>query len=561
MNFIILDLEWNAAYSKKSKSYINEIIEFGAVKCDENLNIISTFSSYVRFQVGKKLNAVVSELTSIKDENLNSARPYMNVLSKFKRWAGENNIVLTWGISDILALTENCKYFSGSHVIPFLNKYVDLQKYAESLISNNGKEQMGLYTAAQILSVDASDMEHHRALDDSLLALAVMKRLWPQNSIDAFVQDAKNNEFYNKITFKTSIINDMSHPLVTNKNLMFSCDKCGGEAKRLSKWQFRNKRFVAEFKCPNCAYEFSGRIQIKQKYEGVVVNKKTVSLTVIEKPRETGDCSIGEMNFKVHENKAGLLSFKNWEEKDVKHCFSTRIGGLSKGKYADMNLGLGVGDNNEIVHKNFELMCQALDVNKEFLISGNQNHGINIKRVTSEFKGQGINKDKFTDGFDGLVTDEKGITLVIYAADCVPIYYFDPIKSCIGLAHAGWRGTANGMAKEMVEKMVKEFSCDPKDILVAIGPCICENCFEVDPPCADEFLKLDEFEYYVDYIGNEKYHVDLKECNRRFLMRSGIKEENITVGNVCTMCNSNLIFSHRKTKGRRGSNAAFLSLK
>ncbi len=113
MNFVILDLEWNAAYSKKLKKYINEIIEFGAVKCDENLNIVSTFSSFVRLQVGKKINTVVSELTSIKDENLSGAMPYMNVVSRFKRWCGDA-IILTWGNSDILALIENCNYFSGS---------------------------------------------------------------------------------------------------------------------------------------------------------------------------------------------------------------------------------------------------------------------------------------------------------------------------------------------------------------------------------------------------------------------------------------------------------------
>lgn len=561
MNFVILDLEWNAAYSKKAKKYINEIIEFGAVKCDENLNIVSTFSSFVGLQVGKKIRNVVSELTSIKDENLVGAMPYMSVVSKFRRWCGEA-VILTWGTSDVLALIENCSYFSGNSKIPFLKTYVNLQAYCESLLSSSSKDQLGLSTAAEILSIDSSQMAHHRALDDSLLSLAVMKRLYPQNSINSFLEPADNPEFYRKMTFKTSIISDIKHPLVTNKTMVFSCEKCSGEARRLSKWQFRNKRFVADFHCPNCGYAFSGRVQLKEKYEGLVVNKKTISLPKIEKPRETQSCAIANMNLEISQNSVGLLRFKDWEHiKEINACFSTRIGGVSSGKFASMNIGINNGDDNRLVFENIERICEAMNIYSNTLVAGHQDHNINIKKVNKNHGGTGVFREKFSNTFDGLCTDNKDVTLMIYAADCVPLYFYDSVTKSIGLAHAGWRGTAAGMAKAMVEKMREEYGTNPADLVVAIGPSISQTAFEVDPPCAQEFMNLPEFEQYVKVKSEQKYNVDLWLCNKLFLTRAGVKEENITIGGVCSVENSDVVFSHRVTKGQRGSNAAFLSLR
>ncbi len=562
MKFIILDLEWNSAFSKKTRSYINEIIEFGAVKCDENLNIIDTFSSFVRYQVGKKINSVVSQLTSIKHENLCEAGTYMNVVGKFKRWAGEDTVILTWGTSDILTLIENCRYFSGSEKISFLYKYADLQRYCESLIRSDSKDQLGLSAAAQILSVDTTEIEQHRALDDSLLTLAIMKRLYPQNSIDFFIQDATDDEFYRKITFKTSIISDIAHPLITKKSLLFTCEKCEGEARRLSKWQFKNKRFVADFRCPNCMHEFSGRIQLKEKYEGLTVNKKVVPIPKIQKPRVTGDCKVNNMNLKVHENGVALLTFDEWSGIDqITHAFSTRIGGVSKCRYASMNLGFAVGDEVKSVHKNFDLISKALGVKKSNMVTGNQDHNCNILKVTHEEKGKGVTRIKFKESIDGLCTDQIGVMLMVYCSDCVPIYFYDSEKKCIGLAHAGWKGTVNGMASAMVEKLVQEFSSNPKDLKVAIGPCISYENFEVDLPCAQEFMNLPNYHLFVKPKGEVKYLVDLPECNRQFLIKSGVLAENISLSNVCTVENSDLVFSHRVTKGQRGSNAAFLALK
>ena len=562
MNYVILDLEWNAAYSRKLKGYINEIIEFGAVKCDEQLNIIDTFSSFVKLQVGKKISSIVSELTTIKDENLSDAQQFMQVVSKFKRWAG-NCVILTWGTSDILTLIENCRYFSGSGQIPFLTSYVDMQKYCEDCLGHNSNEQMGLNKAAELLEVDVSKIPHHRALGDSLISLEILRsvrRKGLEKNMLPYTEDALSDEFYKKMTFKTVIICDISNPLITKKSLGFVCEKCGGEAQRLTKWQVRNKKFYADFRCRNCGYAFSGRIQVKQKYDGVVVSKKSVPLPKIEKPRKAAPGPVGSMDLEIVKG-VGLLRFPEFSGiKGLNHAFSTRIGGVSSGKFAAMNLGLNRGDDNSKVFENFRRIAAAYGEDKEMFVAGAQDHHTNIRRVTAENGGTGIYKPKDMESIDGLCTNEEGITLVVYAADCVPIYYYDSKNRAIGLAHAGWRGTAADMAGTMVRKMAEEFGTDPSELKVAIGPSIGPASFEVDKPCADEFAALESSDKFLRDDGNGKYHVDLWECNRQLLIKAGVKEENIVIGGVDTFTNSDLIFSHRVTKGERGSNAALMTL-
>lgn len=165
MNIVILDLEWNGAYSRRLHGFINEIIEFGAVKLDAQLNITDRFSCFVKPQVTKKISAIISDLTNITDANLLDARPYMQVMSRFKKWAGDC-VIATWGTSDILALIENCRYFGGGETVPFLQRYVDLQQYVEKRLGEDGKEQLGLSKAAELLSIDDGALDHHRALDD-----------------------------------------------------------------------------------------------------------------------------------------------------------------------------------------------------------------------------------------------------------------------------------------------------------------------------------------------------------------------------------------------------------
>ncbi len=564
---MILDLEWNAAYSRRLHGYINEVIEFGAVKCGPGLEKTDTFSCFVKPQVGKRMNPYTAELTNLTVENLSGGLPFMTAVSKFKKWAGDC-LLMTWGNSDILTLVENCRYFSGDGHVPFLSRYCDLQRYIQTCLGEESC-QMALSRAAELLELDVSQLEHHRALDDSITALEILRRIRGGPELMPFIQTC-DEEFYRRITYKTTYVLDLKDPAVRREDLRFPCPKCGGEARRTARWIQRNKSFRAEFRCSVCGHPFGGRLTVKQKYEGLSVTKKVFPVPIIEQPGKAGPGPVGGMRLEIAENGVGVLRFPLFDGAAVNAAFSTRLGGVSKKEFSAMNLGFGRGDSAEKVAENYRRFCLAAGFEADSLAAGAQEHHVNIRRVSAEQRGVGVWKEKDMEDVDGLCTDDPGVTLVIYCADCVPLYFVDEKRRAVGLAHAGWRGTVAGMAKVMAERMKEEFGSRPEDLLAAIGPSICRDCFEVDEPVAAEFLALPGAERFVSgprkvsYEGGApeiKYNVDLWECNRQFMLEAGLRPEHIALGGVCTMCESRLLFSHRKTRGKRGSNAAFLSLK
>lgn len=283
MGYVILDLEWNGSYSKKLKGFINEIIEFGAVKIDSNMQIIDTFSMLVHPQIGKKISSKVKDLTSISNELLSDGVTYTHALSKFKKFLG-NDILMTWATSDILVLIENSKYYLQTDRLDFIKKYVDLQKYCEHMLEPNDTlensepyMQMGLLTAAERLNIVVEEGSLHRAYDDSLLSYECFKRLYNKEVFDTYVQTT-DDEFYRKITFKNTVLCDLDHPLIDKKEMYFLCDKCGFRAKQKKPWSFKNKAFSSEFYCPNCENEFVGRIRFKLKYDGLCMSKKVLPM-------------------------------------------------------------------------------------------------------------------------------------------------------------------------------------------------------------------------------------------------------------------------------------------
>lgn len=279
MDFVILDLEWNGAYSKKAKKFVNEIIEFGAVKVDEKLNITDTFSMLVTPQIGKKLNSRVAQLTHISMKELfDSNNTFTHVLSKFRKFLGDS-VLLTWGTSDILTLMENCKYYLGDNKLLFMKSYCNLQTFCEHMLNHNDKSrQMGLSTCAELLNIPVEGLELHRALDDSKLSLKCLKKLYVKENISPFVETA-DSEFYRKITFKNTVIYDMKNPLIDKKEFYICCDKCGKKSRRKSKWISKNRSFRAQFRCNKCRRDFEGRLTFRLKYEGVSVDRRIVEKT------------------------------------------------------------------------------------------------------------------------------------------------------------------------------------------------------------------------------------------------------------------------------------------
>ena len=271
---------------------------------------------------------------------------------------------------------------------------------------------------------------------------------------------------------------------------------------------------------------------------------------------------MGEMAYQ-EKNGVGWLTFPSWDAlPGVRHAFSTRIGGVSEGPFASMNLNFGRGDPREHVEENFRRFCDAAGFSFDTLAASAQDHHTEIRRMTAADCGVGITRPKDRESVDGLVTNEPGVTLVTYYADCTPLFFFDPVHRAIGLGHAGWRGTAAGMALCMAERMQQEFGTDPRELFAAIGPAIGPCCYEVDEAVRSVFCAgpLPQAASYFTAASNGRYQLDLWRANKGALLAAGLLPEHITTAHLCTRCNHRLLWSHRATGGVRGGLAAFLTL-
>ena len=239
------------------------------------------------------------------------------------------------------------------------------------------------------------------------------------------------------------------------------------------------------------------------------------------------------------------------------HAFTTKLAeGTRTVHPMDMDFD---HDDYDAVTENYRMICRAAGFDYSSLVASSQDHHTFVRVVTSAEKGIGIFRGKDIESVDALVTNEPGVTLCTYYADCTPIFFVDTVKKAIGLAHAGWRGTVKQIAKEVIDVMIKNFGTDPADLVCAIGPNIMKCCYEVDEPCAKEFYALGlESDRFVFPKEGGKYMVDMLECNRQILVRCGVKPENITISDLCTKCNSDLLWSHRATGGDRGTMCALL---
>lgn len=271
-----------------------------------------------------------------------------------------------------------------------------------------------------------------------------------------------------------------------------------------------------------------------------------------------------DINVRIN-NGVPYLFFQNIEKTNkVIHGFSTRLGGVSKEHLKTMNLSFTRGDEEESVIENYKRITNALGVEYESLVLSYQTHTTNIRVVTKNDRGKGIIKERDYTDIDGFITNDPSVTLVTFYADCVPLYFVDPIHNAIGLSHSGWRGTVNQIGKKTLEKMHEQYGTMPEDVVAAIGPSICLDCYEVSEDVAEEFKKNFEQKKFMDICykkDNNKYQLDLWKANEYVLRDAGIKKENISISNICTCCNPELLFSHRASKGLRGNLAAFLSLK
>lgn len=250
----------------------------------------------------------------------------------------------------------------------------------------------------------------------------------------------------------------------------------------------------------------------------------------------------------------------------LRHGFSTRLGGVSTGIFSSMNFGADTSpyrDEPANILENYKRIAEGIGVDPHSMVVSRQVHKTNIRVVEEADRGKGAFIPTDYEEIDGLITNKPEITLVTKYADCVPLYLVDPKRRAIGLTHSGWRGTVKKIGKITVEAMQQSFGCRPEDIIAVVGPSICADCYEIGEEVAEEFKKAFMQQGNAKILTtkeNGKYQCDLWAANRAVFEEAGLKPENIHISGVCTCCNSELLFSHRKTQGKRGSLAAFLSM-
>lgn len=264
----------------------------------------------------------------------------------------------------------------------------------------------------------------------------------------------------------------------------------------------------------------------------------------------------------IEKEDSSFLELNKWskDHEDLKVGFTTRLGGISNEPYNTFNHGFHVDDLYENVVRNREILADKLNFPLESWVFSEQTHKTNIKIIQHRDKGKGAtsleNRIKDTDGF---ITKEKGVLCTALFADCAPLFFFDPITKYIGIAHAGWQGTVNNIAKEMVYALTK-LGVNPNTLLVAIGPCISQENYEVD----SSVIKHVEKSVYKNTIistGENRFLLDLKQLNVENLLQSGILRNNIDITNYCTYNEEDLFFSHRRDVGGTGRMLGYIGYK
>ena len=288
-------------------------------------------------------------------------------------------------------------------------------------------------------------------------------------------------------------------------------------------------------------------IDNKNLYEGIKDNNIINTTKIIE-----GENNVPYIRFTPFEN----VYFIN-------HGFSTRLGGVSHGIFESMNLAFNRDDDPECVMENFKRITRAIGTIPEMCVYSKQTHTTNVCRVGKKECGMGVIRQRDFDNIDGLVTNEPGVCLVTAYADCVPLFFVDPVHRCIGASHSGWRGTVANITHNTLELMNKEFGTNPADVQCFIGPSICKSCYEVSEDVASQFESVyaDCSDKIVTKKQDGKYLLNLQMANYYNMINEGVLDKNIGISDICTCCNHKLLYSHRASNGRRGVLCGFIMIK
>ncbi|WP_099158006.1 peptidoglycan editing factor PgeF [Virgibacillus ndiopensis] len=268
------------------------------------------------------------------------------------------------------------------------------------------------------------------------------------------------------------------------------------------------------------------------------------------------------MNEAFNQKDISYLHIEKWQElnPNLRVGFTTRKGGISKEPFKSFNLGLHVPDDKNDVIKNRQLLSSKLDIPLDDWVAGEQIHSNRIKIINNKDKGRGaVSFQDSLESIDGIITNQAGILCTAFFADCVPLFFFDPVSNYIGIAHAGWKGTVNRIAEQMVLKL-QEAEVDISNLLVAIGPCISQKAYEVDDYVINHLSK-EMIDKTAIKTKHNHYLLDLKQLNVEILLQCNVLRNNIDITNYCTLRDESLFFSHRRDNGKTGRMLGYIGYK
>ena len=281
MNYIVLDLEWNSAYYKPQGRFINEIIQIGAVKMNENFDITDTFQVYIKSKIVKKLSSRTISLTGITNEQMNSGLVFREAVRRYNEWVGNDTITMTWSDSDLYAIIENSRIFLDNSVKFSLGNYLDLQSYIQGELRLQGHaitNQVSLGNAADMLNISTDGFELHNARDDALICALMLKSNYNENRFVKYIRDTTDSSFYDRLFFRSYYISNINDKRIDKKALRFLCPNCKKALKGKGKWRFKNNWLRAEMSCDNCDTKYRAMVSFKQTYDDVISKRRILPI-------------------------------------------------------------------------------------------------------------------------------------------------------------------------------------------------------------------------------------------------------------------------------------------
>ena len=284
MDYIILDLEWNTVYHKKENRFINEILQIGAVRLNDDFNIVDTFQVNVRSSLTHKLNGKVVRLTGITSEEMLAGIPMDDAFSAYNEWAVDGAITMSWSTSDLYAIIDNTNTFKLKNEFK-ISRYLDLQTYVQNELRLSGiqiNNQISLINAAAMLEIDTNGYELHTAKDDSIVASLILKKTYCPERFFKNIKNTENGDFYKRLTFKAYYLKDTKDKRIDPAYLRFHCPVCNNIADRKGKWKYFSNWHRATFYCTACNSKLKAMISFKQTFDRLIVKKRILPVLASE---------------------------------------------------------------------------------------------------------------------------------------------------------------------------------------------------------------------------------------------------------------------------------------